>query len=78
MNDTELRILKERQEALRERHWDPAVRWRVIQDTITWAERQLTVHRNVPVARKREEMLKLAALARFRRNLSGDCPQKVL
>lgn len=40
--------IKIEQEALRERHWDPKVRWKVIQETITWAEAQKTVHRNHP------------------------------
>jgi hypothetical protein len=42
MND--LDQLKKEQEALR--HWDARVRWKVIQETITWAEAQKTVRRN--------------------------------
>ena len=30
----------------REANWDPALRWKVIQDTITWAEAQAAVPRN--------------------------------
>lgn len=32
----------------REAHWDPAERWRVIQEMITWADAQTTVRRNTP------------------------------
>jgi hypothetical protein len=42
--------LVRREQARRERAWDPAARWRAIQETITWAEAQATVRRNTPVA----------------------------
>lgn len=32
----------------REANWSAAERWRVLQQTITWAESQPTVHRNTP------------------------------
>ena len=38
--------IKKKQERLREAHWNPLARWKVIQDTITWAESQQTVLRN--------------------------------
>ena len=34
------------EEAKRNAAWSPAERWRVIQETITWAEQQQTVRRN--------------------------------
>jgi len=40
--------LKRREEAKREAHWDPAARWRAVQDMIAWAESQATVRRNTP------------------------------
>ena len=40
--------LKRREEKKREAHWDPAARWRAIQDMIAWAEKQATVRRNTP------------------------------
>lgn len=40
--------LKRREEEKREACWDPAGRWRVLQETITWAEAQATVRRNTP------------------------------
>ena len=55
--------LKEAEEARRERHWDPAVRWRVLQETIAWAEAQATVRRNSKAARLAEQRKKLARLA---------------
>jgi len=54
--------LKARENVKRERHWDPAMRWKVIQDTITWAEAQKTVTRNTPAARLAEQAEKLARL----------------
>lgn len=40
--------LKRREEEKREANWDPAQRWRALQQTITWAEAQATVRRNTP------------------------------
>lgn len=54
---------KEREEAKRERNWDPTLRWRAIQETITWAEAQLPLPRNSKQACLREQARKLAALA---------------
>ncbi len=39
---------KRREEAKREALWDAAQRWRILQETITWAEAQATVRRNTP------------------------------
>jgi hypothetical protein len=39
-----------REQAKRERNWEAKQRWRVIQDTITWAESQPTVRRNTKEA----------------------------
>ncbi len=39
-------LLKEEEEARRDRHWDALRRWQLIQETITWAEAQATVQRN--------------------------------
>jgi hypothetical protein len=38
--------LKCREEAKRDAHWNPAERWRVIQETIDWADAQAPVPRN--------------------------------
>jgi hypothetical protein len=48
MDSTNFDDLKGSEERKREAHWDPAVRWRVLQATITWAESQATVRRNTP------------------------------
>jgi len=45
MND-DFTELKFREERKREAAWDAAERWRVLQETITWAEAQATVRRN--------------------------------
>jgi hypothetical protein len=42
--------LKRHEERKRERCWDPRLRWKALQDTITWAEAQATVRRNTPKA----------------------------
>ena len=44
-----------REEQKRWRQWDAAERWRVILQTINWAERQATVQRNTPAACLREQ-----------------------
>lgn len=51
--------IKQREEQKRERMWNPVERWRVIQETITWAEAQATVQRNRPANRLREQAAKL-------------------
>jgi hypothetical protein len=58
MNES-LSELKQQEEAKRERNWDPAMRWKVIQDTIAWAEQQATVRRNTPAACLAEQQRKL-------------------
>ena len=52
---------KRREEQRRERHWDPAMKWKVIQETITWAEAQSSFHKNSIRARLKEQAAKLAA-----------------
>lgn len=42
----DLTALLAAEEAKRNAAWSPAERWRVIQETITWAEQQQTVRRN--------------------------------
>ncbi len=50
--------------AKRLRNWDRAAQWRVLQQTITWAERQATVQRNSPVACLCEQHRKLSQMRR--------------
>ena len=38
--------LKRFEEQKREAHWDPAERWRIIQEFIAWADSQATGGRN--------------------------------
>jgi hypothetical protein len=59
MENDEFAELLRREEAKREACWDPAERWRVIQETITWAEAQLPVPRNSPRRCKELERAKL-------------------
>jgi hypothetical protein len=44
--------------------WDASERWRVILQTISWAERQAMVQHNTPEACLREQQRKLAQLRR--------------
>jgi hypothetical protein len=62
MSDSEGDAVKRREEEKREAAWDPLVRWRVLQETITWAEAQATVRRNTP---ERCLALQRAKLARL-------------
>jgi hypothetical protein len=48
MDDLSFDELKRREEQKRQRCWDPAERWRVIQEMITWAESLPSVRRNTP------------------------------
>lgn len=54
------------EEAKRNRNWNATERWKVLQSTIAWAERQSTVRRNTPAACLREQQRKLAEFARRR------------
>lgn len=64
-----IRDIKEAQEALRERHWEPLERWRVIQATITWAESQKTVQRNTAQScLKKQAKLLMSSGVRSSRN----------
>jgi hypothetical protein len=60
--------LKQSEENRRERHWDPLVRWHVLQQTITWADAQATAGRNTKRARLVEQQVKLARLGLYPSN----------
>ena len=55
--------LKAREEERRERHWDPRARWKALQDTITWADAQVTCGRN-SMAGQLESQAKILARRR--------------
>ena len=59
MSDQSDDDLKRREEQKREAAWDAAKRWRVLQETITWAEAQATVRRNTPADCLRIQRAKL-------------------
>ena len=63
MNDDFSELVRS-EHAKRERNWDPAERWRVIQETLTWAEQQRTVLRNTPAACLANQNRLLAAFAK--------------
>lgn len=54
--------LKAREERRREAHWEPALRWKVLQETLTWAEAQSPARRNEPLRRVSEQAHKLAGI----------------
>jgi hypothetical protein len=60
--------LVEREAAKRERNWDPKLRWKVLQETITWVESQATVRRNTPAACLANQQRLLAQFAQYRAN----------
>ena len=68
------RELKKAEESRRERHWDAAARWRMLQDAITWAESQVTGRRNDRHARLAEQARKLAWLESFLARRTA-CPE---
>jgi hypothetical protein len=51
-----------RESAKRLRNWDRAAQWRVLQQTISWAEQQTSVQRNTPAACLREQQRKLSEM----------------
>ena len=59
MNDD----LKRREEAKRDAHWNAVERWRVIQETISWADAQAAVPRNSKARCLQLQRIKLAAMA---------------
>ncbi|MHB0960690.1 MAG: hypothetical protein ACYC6N_31355 [Pirellulaceae bacterium] len=61
MTDPEFKADEEQR---RERNWDPAERWRVLQETLSWAEAQATVRRNTKqsqLARQSEKVARLGS-----------------
>lgn len=64
MNSDELAKLKASEERKREACWNPAARWRVIQETLAWAESQLAVRRNTPQRCLELQRRKLAQMER--------------
>lgn len=54
--------LKAREERRREAHWGPVVRWKILQETITWTEAQSTPRRNDPTQRMAEQSRKCAGI----------------
>jgi len=62
MTDATLAGLKRREEQKREACWDAAQRWRVLQETIAWAEAQAPVGRNTPARCLELQRAKLAGL----------------
>ena len=66
MNDS-LAALLAAEEAKRNAAWSPAERWRVIQETITWAEQQRTVRRNTKETALRLQAEKLLQFEKSKR-----------
>jgi hypothetical protein len=66
MNDS-LAALLAAEEAKRNAAWTPAERWRVIQETIAWADQQRTVRRNTKETALRLQAEKLLQFEKSRR-----------
>ena len=62
--------LIQREEAKRDRNWNAQARWRVIQETIAWAEAQSTVRRNTRQACLANQRRLLAEIAEYRAGLA--------
>ena len=50
--------VKHREEIKRDWHWTARERWRLLQEAITWAERQATVRRNTAESCLKEQARK--------------------
>ncbi|MDA1052816.1 MAG: hypothetical protein O3C40_20370 [Planctomycetota bacterium] len=59
MNSDQIRAEEEK----RERQWNPADRWRILQETIAWTAAQSTAKRNTIEARLAEQNRKLVWFA---------------
>ena len=62
------------EERKREACWDPAVRWRVLQETISWVDSQQPMPRNSPRGCQEAQARLLAQLARRRDKLPAFSP----
>ena len=62
MTDDSLRDLKRREEHEQERRLDPAERWRLLQQMLTWIDAQAPVPRNSPARCLELQRAKLAFL----------------
>jgi len=60
---------KQMEEAKRDRHYDPVVRWKHLQEAIAWAEQNipLELRRNTPIAAKKREAKLLEYFERSKR-----------
>jgi hypothetical protein len=63
-----------REEHKRDNQWDPASRWRSIQETISWAEQQATVRRNTPEACRIAERQMLLQIASWQQRQGNPSP----
>jgi len=73
MNESLTDLIRE-EARKRDRNWNPQERWRVLQETITWVESQLTVRRNTKEACLANQARLLKALARATQKSSETLP----
>ena len=72
--------LKRREELKRERNWNAQMRWKVLQDTLTWADAQANVQHNTPTRRLEEQARKIRknACVPLKIHKSRDLPEQIL
>jgi hypothetical protein len=63
MNESLTDLIRE-EARKRDRNWNPQERWRVLQETISWVESQMTVRRNTKEACLANQARLLQAMAR--------------
>ena len=67
MTDEEFSRQKAAEEAKRERMWDPAERWRVVQEMTTWADLQRDPPRNSQAGCRKAQAEKQAFEEQFQK-----------
>ena len=65
--------LIQREQAKRDRNWDPSERWQAYLNTLAWAESQATVRRNTKEACLAHQKRLLAQLAAQSSPLPASC-----
>lgn len=69
MTNEEFSRLKLEEELKRERNWDPAERWRVIQETIAWAAQHFDPPRNSKAGCLRAQALRAEQLEKMQQRV---------
>lgn len=71
-------VLKQAEEAKRDRCWNPRRRWKALMETLNWAEAQAASPRNTPANRIREQNRKLQGSPSRERRIYTSSNRKIV